>query len=85
MNRLVTAGALAMLLALSAMPAASAVQPARRCTPGYSPCIPLKPSDVDCYGGSGNGPRYTRAGVVYTVRGADRYGLDTDNDGKGCE
>jgi hypothetical protein len=40
---------------------------------------------VDCYGGSGNGPRYTRAGVTYHVRGSDRYGLDADNDGLGCE
>jgi len=46
---------------------------------------PKKASDVDCYGGSGNGPRYTKRGVVYTVRGSDPYGLDADNDGKGCE
>jgi hypothetical protein len=57
----------------------------RNCTPGYRPCIANRASDVDCYGGSGNGPRYTRAGVVYRVRGADRYGLDADNDGRGCE
>jgi resuscitation-promoting factor RpfB len=56
-----------------------------RCTPGYRPCIPLRRSDVDCYGGSGNGPRYTRPGVVYRVFGSDRYGLDADNDGRGCE
>ena len=56
------------------------------CTPGYSPCIPNKASDVDCYGGSGNGPRYTKPGVVYSVRkGYDRYRLDADRDGKGCE
>jgi hypothetical protein len=58
---------------------------AKTCTPGYSPCIVLKSTDVDCYGGSGNGPRYTRPGVVYQVTGRDRYGLDADNDGKGCE
>jgi hypothetical protein len=57
----------------------------RRCTPGYRPCIPLRRSDVDCYGGGGNGPRYTRPGVVYRVFGSDRYGLDADNDGRGCE
>lgn len=57
----------------------------RRCTPGYRPCIPNRRSDVDCYGGGGDGPRYTRPGVVYRVRGADRYGLDGDNDGRGCE
>jgi hypothetical protein len=57
----------------------------RKCTPGYSPCIPNRRSDVDCYGGSGNGPRYTKPGVVYKVTGRDSYGLDADNDGKGCE
>lgn len=57
----------------------------RNCTPGYRPCIPDRPSDVDCYGGGGNGPRYTRPGVVYRVRGSDRYRLDGDNDGRGCE
>ena len=63
----------------------ASVEPTRRnCTPGYSPCIPPG-SDVDCRGGSGNGPRYTKRGVVYTVRGSDPYGLDADNDGKGCE
>jgi PASTA domain-containing protein len=51
------------------------------CTPGYSPCIPRGP-DVDCAGGTGNGPRYT--GTV-RVTGADPYGLDADNDGIGCE
>ncbi len=56
----------------------------QNCTPGYSPYIPPG-SDVDCRGGSGNGPRYTKRGVVYTVRGSDPYGLDADNDGKGCE
>lgn len=61
------------------------VEPAVRCTRGYRPCIPNRRSDVDCYGGSGNGPRYTKPGVVYRVFGNDRYGLDSDNDGKGCE
>lgn len=65
-----------------ASPSASA---GRNCTRGYRPCIPNRRSDVDCYGGGGNGPRYTRPGVVYRVRGADRYGLDADNDGRGCE
>src|SRR5947208_15160339 len=56
-----------------------------RCTPGYRPCIPDRRSDVDCYGGGGNGPRYTKPSVTYRVRGSDRYGLDGDNDGRGCE
>jgi hypothetical protein len=66
---------------------AGATTPANavRCTRGYRPCIPNRPSDVDCYGGGGNGPRYTRPGVVYRVWGRDRYGLDADNDGRGCE
>jgi len=68
---------------LSASATAGSIQIS--CTPGYSPCIPNRASDVDCYGGGGNGPRYTRAGVVYRVRGSDRYRLDADNDGRGCE
>ena len=52
------------------------------CTPGYSPCIP-QGSDVDCQGGSGNGPRYVSGPV--RVTGSDPYDLDSDNDGVGCE
>jgi endonuclease YncB( thermonuclease family) len=54
----------------------------RRCTAGYIPCIPRGP-DVDCRGGSGNGPRYVDGPV--RVRGSDPYGLDSDGDGVGCE
>lgn len=39
-------------------------------------------SDYDCAGGSGDGPEYT--GFV-RVTGSDPYGLDSDNDGVGCE
>ncbi len=39
--------------------------------------------DVDCAGGSGDGPAYVR-GPVYVV-GRDIYGLDSDGDGVGCE
>jgi hypothetical protein len=56
--------------------------PASNCTPGYSPCIPPG-SDVDCAGGSGNGPRYVD-GPVY-VTGSDPYDLDRDGDGVACE
>jgi serine/threonine-protein kinase len=56
-----------------------------KCTPGYSPCLPLGPSDYDCSGGSGNGPAYTEPGVTYRVTGSDPYDLDADNDGSGCE
>jgi hypothetical protein len=52
------------------------------CTPGYQPCIPPGP-DVDCQGGSGNGPRYVQGPI--TVTGDDPYGLDSDHDGIGCE
>jgi hypothetical protein len=55
------------------------------CTPGYSPCLPIGPSDYDCAGGSGDGPAYTDPGVTYRVTGYDPYGLDADNDGLGCE
>jgi len=40
-------------------------------------------SDVDCAGGSGNGPEYV-AGPI-TVVGPDVYGLDRDGDGVACE
>jgi hypothetical protein len=49
---------------------------------GYDPCIPPG-GDVDCAGGSGDGPRYVK-GPVY-VGGADPYGLDSNYDGVGCE
>jgi hypothetical protein len=52
------------------------------CSPNYSGCVPIA-SDVDCAGGSGNGPAYTSGPV--TVIGSDIYGLDADNDGIGCE
>ena len=56
------------------------------CTPGYSPClIDHGGADYDCAGGSGNGPYYTKPGVVYRVTGSDPYDLDADNDGFGCE
>lgn len=51
------------------------------CHPSYDPCVPYA-SDVDCAGGSGNGPAYT--GTV-RVMGPDEYDLDRDGDGWGCE
>lgn len=65
----------------TAVPQAAPPQAAQSCTPGYSPCIPPGP-DVDCAGGSGDGPRYT--GRVQ-VTGSDPYGLDRDGDGVGCD
>ncbi|MGR0158586.1 hypothetical protein [Paenarthrobacter nitroguajacolicus] len=54
------------------------------CDPNYAgACVPIA-SDVDCAGGSGNGPAYVRGPV--TVIGTDIYQLDgNDNDGIGCE
>jgi hypothetical protein len=53
------------------------------CDPNYAGgCVPIA-SDVDCAGGSGNGPAYVRGPV--TVVGSDIYGLDRDGDGVGCE
>jgi hypothetical protein len=49
---------------------------------GYDPCI-TPGDDVDCEGGSGDGPRYVN-GPVY-VSGSDPYGLDSDGDGVACE
>jgi hypothetical protein len=57
--------------------------PASGCNPNYSPCVPNDPVDVDCQGGSGNGPSYVKGPV--TVTGSDVYGLDADHDGIGCE
>lgn len=45
-------------------------------------CVPVA-SDVDCAGGSGNGPAYV-AGPVYII-GSDIYDLDRDGDGVACE
>ena len=53
------------------------------CHSSYSGCVPVA-SDVDCAGGSGNGPAYTSAKNI-RVTGPDEYGLDSDGDGLGCE
>jgi resuscitation-promoting factor RpfB len=56
---------------------------AENCDPNYEgACVPIA-SDVDCAGGSGNGPEYVR-GPVYVV-GSDIYDLDRDGDGRGCD
>ena len=55
------------------------------CHPSYQrTCIPPGPDDVDCRPGSGNGPRYVDDDD-FAVVGPDQYGLDSDNDGIGCE
>ena len=56
--------------------------PERNCDPNYTGCVPIA-SDVDCAGGSGNGPAYVRGPVE--VIGRDIYRLDGDGDGIACE
>lgn len=56
--------------------------PKSNCDSNYSGCVPIA-SDVDCAGGSGNGPAYVR-GPVYVI-GSDIYGLDRDGDGVACQ
>ncbi|GAB3218088.1 excalibur domain-containing protein [Mycolicibacterium hippocampi] len=53
------------------------------CDPNYSgACVPID-SDVDCAGGSGDGPSYVSGPVA--VVGDDLYDLDHDGNGTGCE
>lgn len=53
------------------------------CDPNYAGgCVPIA-SDVDCRGGSGNGPAYVDGPV--RVVGIDIYDLDADGDGYGCD
>jgi hypothetical protein len=57
--------------------------PSGGCDPNYSgACVPIA-SDVDCAGGSGNGPAYVRGPV--RVVGTDIYDLDRDGDGVACD
>ncbi|WP_459545625.1 hypothetical protein [Nocardia sp. X0981] len=75
----------ALTLALVSSGLIGAAQPATAqpagCHASYDPCVPVT-SDVDCAGGSGNGPEYT--GRVRVI-GPDEYGLDRDGNGIGCE
>jgi hypothetical protein len=53
------------------------------CDPNYGgACVPIA-SDVDCAGGSGDGPAYVRGPVK--VIGSDIYDLDRDGDGIACD
>jgi flagellar biosynthesis GTPase FlhF len=78
------AAAAAAAAAIVPAPAAPAAPSAPSgCDSNYAgACVPIA-SDVDCAGGSGNGPAYVRGPV--TVVGSDIYGLDNDRDGVGCE
>ncbi|GAA1771654.1 hypothetical protein GCM10009681_48890 [Luedemannella helvata] len=64
-------------------PAPTSRKPASNCNPNYSPCVPNDPVDVDCAGGSGNGPSYVQGPV--RVIGYDVYDLDRDGDGVACD
>ncbi len=68
-----------------AAPTTSTTAPAAAggCDPNYAGCVPIA-SDVDCGGGSGNGPAYVYAKNIRVI-GRDIYGLDADGDGVGCE
>jgi endonuclease YncB( thermonuclease family) len=56
-------------------PAAAPAPQGGACAPGYSPCVPPYPPDVDC--ADVNGP--------ISVTGTDPHGLDADGDGVACE
>jgi hypothetical protein len=51
------------------------------CDENYTGCVPIA-FDVDCEGGSGDGPEYTDQ---VEVVGYDVYGLDANGDGYACE
>ena len=84
-----TVSIIGVAVGLAFAPAASAglapvpLQLGSDCDPNYSgACVPIA-SDVDCAGGSGNGPAYVSGPV--TVVGQDIYELDRDGNGTGCE
>ncbi|MEN4476753.1 excalibur domain-containing protein [Mycolicibacterium cosmeticum] len=52
------------------------------CDQNYSGCVPIA-SDVDCAGGSGNGPEYVQGPI--NVIGKDIYDLDRDGNGIACD
>ncbi len=65
------------------VPQTAEAAPASQCDSNYTgACVPIA-RDVDCEGGSGNGPAYVRGPV--RVVGNDHYKLDSDGDGIGCE
>ncbi|WP_223231263.1 G5 domain-containing protein [Microbacterium jejuense] len=64
-------------------PAPAPAAPVGGCDPNYADaCVPIS-SDVDCAGGSGNGPAYFDG--IARVVGNDVYDLDRDGDGFACE
>lgn len=90
-SELTAVGRISLLAAivLGGMFTVSAISPSpattrsvSNCDPNYSGCVPIA-SDVDCSGGSGNGPAYVTGPVK--VIGRDIYDLDRDGNGWGCE
>jgi hypothetical protein len=79
----ITTPPVAQVVAIGTYVKPAASQP--NCDPNYAgACVPnVYPDDVDCAGGSGNGPYYV-AGPVHVV-GVDHYGLDRDGDHWACE
>jgi len=64
-------------------PVVAPVPAASACDGNYSgACVPIA-SDVDCAGGSGNGPAYVTGPV--RIVGSDVYDLDRDGDGVACD
>jgi len=64
-------------------PAAEPQPESSGCDPNYSGCVPIA-SDVDCEGGTGNGPAYVKGPV--RIIGKDIYRLDGGGEpGIGCE
>jgi hypothetical protein len=58
-------------------------KPATNCDPNYAgACVPVA-SDVDCAGGSGDGPEYVQGPV--RVVGDDVYDLNRDDDDIACD
>lgn len=57
------------------VPFVSQPKQAKNCAPGYSPCIPPYPPDLDC----------PDIGHPVRVSGPDPHGLDRDGDGVACE
>ena len=71
--------------ATSPAPASPSAPAPSGCDQNYSgACVPANVSDVDCAGGSGNGPYYVTE-KNFQVVGTDHYGLDADHDGIACE
>ena len=76
-------GATITIVVAKAPPPPPPAPTSNNCHPSYTgACLDPSASDYDCAGGSGDGPKYT--GFVRVV-GYDEFGLDSDNDGLGCE